>query len=162
MIVGCKGRAGVGSTRAEAAPVQAPAPAALGLVSLPSQSSAPSFGRDLPAQESVPPGPAGCVPRERAPSGRSGLLFCVRDSLLTSCLLTGTSFLASCRLTTNTFQLASNARRCGRRAGHRLSRPVVLPADSGFQEMLPPISAVGLCVRWFSTQTGPHVSQRGR
>lgn len=72
-----------------------------------------------------------------------GLLFCVRESLLTSCLLTGTSFLASCCLTTDTFQLVFNARQCGRRAGHRLIRPVVFLADSGFQEVLRPISLRG-------------------
>ena len=72
-----------------------------------------------------------------------GLLFCVRDSLLTSCLLTRTSFLAPCCLTTDTFQLVFNTRRCGRRAGHRLIHPVVFLADSGFQEMLRPISCRG-------------------
>lgn len=72
-----------------------------------------------------------------------GLLFCARDSLLTSCLLTGTSFLASCCSTTNTFQLVFNARRCGRRAGHQLIRPVVFLADSGFQEVLRPVSLRG-------------------
>ena len=91
-----------------------------------------------------------------------GLLFCVRDSLLTSCLLTGTSFLASCCLTTNTFQLVFNARRCGRRAGHRSSVQWFSSLTQSFRRCFVPSAAVGLGVHWFCMQTGPRVSQRGR